>query len=134
LQWWVKKKPRNLAEHLSTVEGISGALMAPQELELQKGRVCWQGQPVSVIFMDFNTDVLLALHHKHNLAPLLQAVREKRVINPRGTEPINVKSMFEVITGSHRNRFHGDIVQRTPWTRQFYPRRTVGPKAKILMT
>lgn len=121
---------RNLAEHLSTIDGISGALMAPQELELKKGLVCWQGRPVSVIFMDFNTDVLLALHHKHNLAPLLQAVREKRVINPRGTEPINVKSMFEVITGSHRNLFHGDIVRRTPWTRQFYPRRTVGPKGE----
>ena len=121
---------RNLAEFLNTVDGISGALMAPQELELKRGRVCRQGHPVSVIFMDFNTDVLLALHRKHNLTPLLQAVREKRVINPRGTEPINVKSMFEVITGSHRNRFHTDIVERTPWTRQFYPRRTSGPKAE----
>jgi hypothetical protein len=92
--------------------------------------VCLQGQPVSVIFVDFNTDVLLALHRKYNLSPLLQAVREKRVINPRGTEPINVKSIFEVITGPHRNRFHTDIVQRTPWTRQFYPRRTEGPKAE----
>ena len=117
---------RNLAERLNTFHGISGVLTAPQELELKRGRVCRQGQPVSVIFMDFNTDVLLALHRKHNLTPLLQAVREKRVINPRGTEPINVKSMFEVITGPHRNRFHSDIVQRTPWTRQFYPRRTEG--------
>ena len=121
---------RNLAEFLNTVDGISGALMAPQELELKRGRVSRQGQPVSVIFMDFNTDVLLALHRKHNLTPLLQAVREKRIINPRGTEPINVKSMFEVITGPHRNRFHSDIVQRTPWTRQFYPRRTNGPKGE----
>jgi hypothetical protein len=64
------------------------------------------------------------------LNPLLQAVREKRVINPRGTEPINVKSIFEVITGEHRNRFHADIVHRTPWTRQFYPRRTDGPKGE----
>ncbi len=81
---------RNLADRLNAVDGISGALMAPQELELKNGRVCWQGQAVSVIFMDFNTDVLLALHRKHNLPPLLQAVREKRVINPRGTERINV--------------------------------------------
>jgi hypothetical protein len=28
----------------------------------------------------------------------MQAVAENRVLNPRGTEPINVKSMFEVIT------------------------------------
>lgn len=118
---------RNLAQRLSTVDGISGALMAPQELALKGGRVCWQGQPVSVIFMDFNTDVLLTLHRKHNLTPLLQAVAENRVINPRGTEPINVKSMYEVITGHHSHRFHADIVERTPWTRQFYPRRTNGP-------
>lgn len=121
---------RNLAELLNTIDSISGVLIAPQELELKNGRVCWQGQPVSVTFIDFNTDVLLALHRKQDLSPLLQAVREKRVINPRGTEPINVKSMFEVITGPHRNRFHTDIVHRTPWTRQFYPRRTNGPKAE----
>jgi hypothetical protein len=118
---------KNLADRLERIDNISGRLMAPQELELNNGRVCWKGQPVSLIFMDFNSDVLLALHRKHHLAPLLQAVREHRVINPRGTEPINVKSMFEVITGAHRNRFHQEIVQRTPWTRQFYPRRTDGP-------
>jgi hypothetical protein len=121
---------RNLAERLSTIDGISGALMAPHELELKSGRVCWRGEPVSVMFIDFNSDVLLALHRKQNLTPLLQAVREKRVINPRGTEPINVKSMFEVITGPHSTRFHTDIVKRTPWTRQFYPRRTLGPKGE----
>jgi len=118
---------RNLAHRLNTIDGISAALMAPHELELKSGRVCWQGRPVSVIFMDFNTDVLLTLHRKHDLMPLLQAVRENRVINPRGTEPINVKSMYEVITGPSRGRFHPDIVERTPWTRQFYPRRTDGP-------
>jgi hypothetical protein len=123
---------RNLAERLSTIDGITGALMAPQEMELKNGRVCQQGQPISVIFMDFNTDVLLALHRQHDLTPLLQAVQEKRVINPRGTEPINVKSMFEVITDPRHNRFHADIVHRTPWTRQFYPRRTSGPKGEAI--
>jgi hypothetical protein len=118
---------RNLAEHLNRAEGISGALMAPQELELAGGRVCWKGQPVSVMFVDFNTDVLIALHRKHNLSPLLQAVRERRVINPRGTGPINTKCMFEVVTGPHRNRFREETVRRTPWTRRFYPRRTSGP-------
>ncbi|MEJ2656829.1 MAG: hypothetical protein P8012_06485 [Desulfobacterales bacterium] len=118
---------KNLAKRLDAIDGLSGALMAPQELELQNGRVCWKGQPISIIFMDFNTDVLLSLHRKHDLGPVLQAVKERRVINPRGTEPINVKSMFEVITGPHSNRFHEDIVQRTPWTRQFYSRKTQGP-------
>jgi len=122
---------RNLATHLDAEDGLSGALMAPHELELINGRVCWQGQPVSIIFMDFNTNVLLDLHHKHNLRPLLQAVREGRVINPRGTEPINAKSMFEVLT-EPRNKelFHKETIQRTPWTRQFYPRQTQGPNGE----
>lgn len=119
---------RNLAERLNAIDGISGALMAPQELELINTHMCWKGRPVSTVFMDFNTDVLLAIHRKHNVTPLLQAVRERRCINPRGIEPINAKSMFEVITGSQSNRFHKDVVERTPWTRQFYPRQTVGPK------
>jgi hypothetical protein len=121
---------KNLARRLDAIDGLSGALMAPQELELVNGQVCHKGRPVSVIFMDFNTDVLLALHRRHNLAPMLQAVKEQRVINPRGTEPINVKSMFEVITGTHRHRFHPETVRRTPWTRQFYPRRTQGPNGE----
>ena len=117
----------NLAVHLGRFAGIRSALMAPQELELLNGRVSWKGQPVSLIFMDFNTDVLLKLHRAHNLSPLLQAVRDGRVINPRGTEPINVKSMFEILTGPNRDRFHHEVIRRTPWTRQFYPRRTESP-------
>lgn len=120
----------NLAEHIGRVDGMSGALMAPHHLELSKGRVCFKGEPVSIVFVDFNSDVLLDLHRKHNLSPLLQAVREGRVINPRGTEPINVKSMFEVLTGYRSKRFHGEIVERTPWTRQFYERRTLGPEGE----
>jgi len=120
----------NLARRLNEVDGITGVLTAPHELELKKDRVCYRGQPVSVIFMDFNTDVLLKLHKKHNLTPMLQAVRENRVINPRGTEPINVKSMFEVLTSPRNSPFHPEIVRRTPWTRRFYPRKTKGPRGE----
>ncbi len=123
---------KNLARHLDSIEGISGRLMAPQELEISRGKVCWQGNPVSTIFMDFNTDVLISLHRKHGLEPVLQAVKEGRIINPRGTEPINVKSMYEIITGSHRQNFHKEIVERTPWTRQFYPRRTESPSGDTI--
>ena len=124
---------RNLAERLDAVEGFSGALMAPQELALVNGRVCYRGRPVGLIFMDFNTDVLLALHRKHGLEPLLTAVRQGRVINPRGTEPINAKGMFEVLTDPERNRaFHPGTVARTPWTRRFFPRATHGPKGESI--
>lgn len=121
---------RNLVEHLERYDGIRSALMAPHELELRNGRVAWKGIPVSLVFMDFNTDVLLDLHRKQDLGPLLQAVRERRVINPRGTEPINVKSMFEVVTGEHKARFHPETVRRTPWTRRFHARKTEGPDGK----
>ena len=121
----------NLAKHLQGIDGISGALMAPHELELKNGRVCWKGQPVSVLFMDFNTDVLLKLHRQQNLSPVLRAVAENRVINPRGTEPINAKSVFEIITDPQTNsRFHKETILRTPWTRQFYDRRTNGRDRK----
>lgn len=123
---------KNLARQLDAIDGLSSALMAPQELELDKGRVCYNGRPVSIIFMDFNTDILLALHRSHDLSPVLQAVRERRVINPRGTEPINVKSMFEVVTGPRHIKFHKETVKRTPWTRQFYSRRSQGPKGETI--
>ena len=44
---------RNLADRLDAVDGLDGVLAAPQELESSQGRVCWQGRPVSIIFMDF---------------------------------------------------------------------------------
>ncbi|MDF1537053.1 MAG: hypothetical protein P1S46_11260 [bacterium] len=117
----------NLAKHLSGEDGITGALMAPHELETVAGKVCYRGQPVSVVFMDFNSDVLLRLHRRHDLSPVLQAVREGRVVNPRGTEPINVKSMFELFTGPMSGRFQEETVRRTPWTRRFREGPAVGP-------
>lgn len=120
----------NLARRLDAVDGITGILAAPHAFELHQGRVCHQGRPVSLVFMDFNNDVFLKLHRKHDLTPLYQAIRENRILNPRGTEPINVKSMFEVITGPNASRFHQETVNRTPWTRRFSPRSTTGPRGE----
>lgn len=122
----------NLAQRLDAIDGITGILAAPQAFELQNGILCHQGRPVSLIFMDFNNDVFLKLHRKHDLTPLFQGIRENRILNPRGTEPINVKSMFEVITGPQSGRFHPETVRRTPWTRRFVPRRTTGPRGESI--
>lgn len=122
----------NLARRLDSVDGITGILAAPHEFELHNGHVCHRGRPVSLIFMDFNNDVFLKLHRKYDLSPLYQAIRENRILNPRGTEPINVKSMFEVITGLHSERFHAETVRRTPWTRRFFSRRTTGPVGQAI--
>jgi hypothetical protein len=123
---------RNLAARLSEIPGITGVLAAPHELELKNGRVCHRGKPVSLLFVDFNTDTLLSLHRRRDLSPLLAAVRQGRVINPRGTGPINVKSVFELISGPCRERFHPETVSRTPWTRRFHPRKTEGPEGEAV--
>lgn len=120
----------NLALRLDAIDGLQGALLAPHQLELKQGVVCFRDQPVSVAFVDFNTDVLLRLHRRHNLEGLLQLVREGRVVNPRGTEPINVKSMFEVLTSAGNDRFSRESVERTPWTRRFLPGKTLGPQGE----
>ncbi len=122
----------NLAERLNREDGITGVLAAPHEFELNNGRVCHHGRPVSLMFMDFNNDVLLKLHRRHGLDPVIQAVGENRVINPRGTEPINVKSMFEVITGPMADRFTARTQRHTPWTRRFFPRATDGPQGETI--
>ncbi len=119
----------NFARRLDQAEGVTGILSAPHEFEIVHGTVCHQGRPISMVFMDFNNDVFLNLHRKHDLSPLIQAISEGRVLNPRGTEPINVKSMFEVLTtDDFANRFQPETVQRTPWTRRFFQRRTTGPQ------
>lgn len=122
----------NLAARLDRVDGITGILAAPHEFELKNSVVCHRGRPVSLVFMDFNNDVFLKLHRKQDLKPLLQAIGENRVLNPRGTEPINVKSMFEVITGPLAEHFHPETVRRTPWTRRFFPRNTTGPAGETI--
>ena len=121
----------NFARRLDRFDGITGILSAPHEFEIRNATVCHQGRPISLIFMDFNNDVFLKLHRKHDLSPLLQAISEGRVLNPRGTEPINVKSMFEVLTtASMARRFHSQTIRRTPWTRRFFERRTTGPRGE----
>jgi hypothetical protein len=119
---------RNLVRHLNKIEGVKSVLLAPHHLEINNGNVSYLGKPVGLIFMDFNTNILLDLHRKHDLTPVLQAVREGRVINPRGTEPVNSKGVFEVLTDPDKNGlFNPETVRRTPWTRQFYDRKTTGP-------
>ena len=119
---------RNLVRHLNRIEGVRSVLLAPHHLEIKNGNVSYLGKQVGLIFMDFNTNVLLDLHRKFDLTPVLQAVHEGRVINPRGTEPVNSKGVFEVLTDPDKNNlFNPETVRRTPWTRQFYDRSTTGP-------
>lgn len=120
----------NLARHLNSIQGIYGALIAPGELELKWGRVCWRGQPVSIIFLAFDPGRLLDPGSKDDLRPLMQAIRERRVINPLGMTPLDSRSVFEAITGEYGNRFRPETIQRTPWTRRFCARNARGPEGE----
>jgi len=122
----------NLARRLDNLDGITGILTAPHHLERRNGHTCYRGQPVSLIFMDFNNDVLLKLHRRHDLTPLLKAAAEQRVVNPRGTAPYNAKHMFEMITGPQGSRFQEITRRTTPWTRRFHPRATTGPRGESI--
>jgi hypothetical protein len=52
------------------------------------------------------------------------------VVNPRGMEPLGAKGLFEVITGRYRDQLSEDTLNHTPWTRQLYPRSTIGPEGE----
>jgi hypothetical protein len=45
-------------------------------------------------------------------------------------EPLGAKGMFEVLTDKFVHQMSVDTTRHTPWTRQFYPRRTTGPNGE----
>jgi hypothetical protein len=77
VRWWRKKKPwdhyRKYQSPISCLDGITGALMAPQ-ISCKAGDCA--GGP-SDIHLWFNSDVLLALHIS-DLGPVLQASGKAR--------------------------------------------------------
>ena len=114
-------------EYLNSLKGVDAALAAPEDLEAHRGGVGLKGRPVSLCYMDFNNDTLLKIGRSHDTAGVRQAIRERRVVNPRGMEPVGVKGVFEAITGPYKHLLSESTVGRTPWTRVFQPRRTTGP-------
>lgn len=118
---------QNLAKALNETEGVRAALCAPHEVELSRGKVFHKGEEATLIFMDFNTDTLLKIHKDKDCSGLFEAIRQGILVNPRGMESINSKSIFEVVTGLYRDRLSGTTVDRTPWTRRFYARETTAP-------
>ncbi len=118
---------QNLAKALHATAGVRAALCAPHQVEVSQGRVCHKGEEATLIFMDFNTDTLLNIHRDKDCSGLLEAIRQGILVNPRGMESINPKGIFEVVTGPYRERLSRTTVERTPWTRRFFPRETTGP-------
>ncbi|UCG12990.1 MAG: hypothetical protein JSU72_00375 [Deltaproteobacteria bacterium] len=123
---------RNFVQYLSTLPEVSAALAAPDELDYHRERPFHKGVEVTLIFMDFNNDVLLKMEKDQALTALRQAIKDGLVVNPRGMEPAGAKGLFEAVTDSLAVHLHDTTLDRTPWTRQFYERATTGPKGEAI--
>lgn len=122
----------NVVEYLNRMEGVRAALTCPEEMEKREDHVTYRGQKVTVAFLDIRNDVLLRIGTKHNIEPLLTAIKKGIVVNPRGMEPIGAKGIFEIVTGELRPLLSPSTVNHTPWTRLFYPRTTTGPDGELI--
>ena len=120
----------NLVSYLNSLDGVTSEMAAPHELEVSSKEVSLNGKEITTIFMDFNSDVLLGIEGRRDLSGLRYAINEGIVVNPRGMEPVGAKGVFEVLTTRFANELSNTTVSRTPWTRKFYPRSTVGPKGE----
>lgn len=114
-------------EYLNSIPNVKAVLIPPTKLEIKNNKVCFEGNKVTTIFLDFNNNVIVKLKRKHNIDALLTAITQGIVINPRGMEPIGAKGVFEAITSEYKDMISKTTLKRTPWTRQFYPRATTGP-------
>ena len=119
-----------LVEYLNSLGGVDAALAAPEHLELVKDQVLLKGRPVSLLYMDFKNDTLLKMGRRIDISPVLAAIRQGLVVNPRGMEPVGVKGVFEAVTGPFKHLMSASTVRRTPWTRVFKPRKTTGPQGE----
>jgi len=113
--------------YLNTLTNVEAVLIEPSALERRDNDVYATGKKVTTIFMDFNNNVIIKLKEDYNLDALLFAIEKGLVVNPRGMEPIGSKGVFEAVPSEHKDVFSQTTTTRTPWTRQFYPRKTIGP-------
>jgi hypothetical protein len=119
-------------QYLNSLTSVSACLISPDKLELKDNRIFVGGNRITLIFLDFNNNVILKLKKRYNLAPLIEAIKQGIVVNPRGMEPIGAKGVFEAITSEYKNLMHPTTLQRTPWTRQFFARSTANPQGETI--
>ncbi len=126
----LKKVGENIhfIQYLNNLPNVSACLVSPDKLELKNKRVFVGRNRITLIFLDFNNNVIVKLKKKYNLRPLIEAIKQGAVVNPRGMEPVGAKGIFEAITSEYRNLISQTTLKRTPWTRQFFSRTTTGPE------
>jgi len=123
---------KNFVNYLNSMDGVKASLAGPGHLSLRDGKVCCKDEESTVIFMDFNMNILIKIGQEEDIEPIKEAIRQGILVNPRGMEPLGAKGLFEVITGKYRGLLSETTVEHTPWTRQFYPRSTTGPEGEII--
>ncbi len=123
---------QSFVTYLNSLDGVKAVLLAPHWLERRGDDITYKGERITVIFMDFNTDTLLRIHGQSDCSALFDAIRAGIVTNPRGMDPINAKGIFEAVTGDFSSLMSETTVTHTPWTRQFYPRKTTGPNGESI--
>ncbi|UCB49357.1 MAG: hypothetical protein JSW56_00120 [Deltaproteobacteria bacterium] len=121
---------KNFVNYLNAMEGVKASLAGPGDLSLKKGKVCCRGDEATVIFMDFNLNVLTKIGKGEDIGPIREAIRQGILVNPRGMEPLGAKGLFEVMTEKYKDRLSEDTVKHTPWTRQFQPGSTTDPNGE----
>ncbi|MGD9033338.1 MAG: hypothetical protein PVJ69_09955 [Desulfobacteraceae bacterium] len=120
----------NFVNYLNAMEGVKASLAGPSHLSLRNGKVCCRGDDATVIFMDFNLNVLTKIGKEEDIEPIKEAIRQGILVNPRGMEPLGAKGLFEVMTDQYKDRLSEDTVKHTPWTRQFHARTTTDPNGE----
>ena len=121
---------KNFVNYLNAMEGVKASLAGPSHLSLKNGKVCCRGEEATVIFMDFNLNVLTKIGKGEDIEPIREAIRQGILVNPRGMEPLGAKGLFEVMTDKYEERLSEDTVKHTPWTRQFHARTTTDPNGE----
>ena len=121
---------KNFVDYLNGMDGVKASLAGPSHLSLKNGKVYCKENEATVIFMDFNLNVLTKIGKEEDIEPIKEAIRQGILVNPRGMEPLGAKGLFEVMTDKYKGRLSDDTVKHTPWTRQFHTRTTTDPNGE----
>jgi len=117
-------------KYLNSLPDVKAVLADPTKLQARNGRIYIGKDRITNVFLDFNNNVILKIKKKENLDGLLEAIKQGIVTNPRGMEPVGAKGVFELVTSEYKDKLSASTVKRTPWTRQLFPRKTIGPNGE----
>ena len=81
---------KKFVDYLDNMDGVKASLAGPSHLSLKNGKVCCRGEAATVIFMDFNMNVLVKIAQEEDIRPIKEAITQGILVNPRGLEPLKI--------------------------------------------